>query len=179
MSHICLYCKKRTIHKKEHNTKQAKSKDILSRIRKYLNGWICLNIKLVGYIPSFRLRQFIYTSVFNMKIGKGTKIRGFSDFYCPWNIRIGNNTMVGQNCILDGRNGLNIGNNVNISDYVSIFTMQHDVNSNSFEVTGGSVKIGDRAWLCFRSVILPNVTAGGISVQIKKHPKRANKLIAK
>ena len=128
-------------------------------IKDYLAGLCFFNILIIGIIPSFRIRAFLYKNVFLMKIGKGTKIRGFVELIAPWNIEIGNNSMLGQECKLDGRKGLYIGNNVNISDCTAIWTEQHDINDENFACNdkGGKVTIKDRVWLGFRTIVLPKV----------------------
>lgn len=44
----------------------------------------------------------------------------------PYKIKIGRGSIIGDRAILDGRNGLEIGENVNFSSNVSIWTEQHD-----------------------------------------------------
>jgi acetyltransferase-like isoleucine patch superfamily enzyme len=61
---------------------------------------------------------------------------------------------------LDSRGGLTIGDNVNISDEVAIWTAEHDIQSPTFAYTTAPVVIGARAWLCFRSIILAGITLG-------------------
>ena len=63
---------------------------------------------------------------------------------------IGNSNIIGDNALLDARSGLTIGNNVNISSNVSIYTLQHDHRDPYFDVAKNkcsSVMIGDRVWL--------------------------------
>lgn len=139
--------------------KKNRKKNPFGKLRQYLGSLYFFTIRLIGIIPSFAIRTFIYKYVFLMKIGKGTKIRGFVEFSAPWNIEIGQNSMIGQECKLDGRNGLYIGNNVNISDCTAIWTEQHDINDEHFACNdrGGKVIIEDRVWLGFRSIVLPKV----------------------
>lgn len=131
-------------------------------IKEYMAGLCFLIIRIIGIIPSFRLRIFLYKHIFLMKVGKNSKIRGLVEFSAPWNIEIGENTMIGQECKLDGRKGLYIGNNVNISDCVAIWTEQHDIQDEKFYCNnkGGKVVIQDRVWLGFRSIVLPNTNIG-------------------
>ena len=57
-------------------------------------------------------------------------------FFGPSGISIGHNTIV-EMMVSDGRGGLSIGNNVNIAGEVH-FTMEHDINSDSFAITVAS-----------------------------------------
>jgi acetyltransferase-like isoleucine patch superfamily enzyme len=78
----------------------------------------------------------------------------------PSKISIGKGTIIGHGTTLDGRNGIIIGENVNFSSEVMVWTMQHDYNHPSFPPVGGEVVIHDYAWISVRAIILPNVTIG-------------------
>ncbi|MCL1049567.1 acyltransferase [Shewanella abyssi] len=78
----------------------------------------------------------------------------------PSNISIGNGTVIGHGATLDGRNGIKIGNNVNLSSEVMIWSMQHDFNCQYFSSEGGPVVIGDFAWISARAIVLPGVVIG-------------------
>lgn len=73
---------------------------------------------------------------------------------------IGANSVVGIDAILDGRGGIVIGRNVNLSSEVAIWTAEHDVNHPLFQMRLGDVTIEDHAWLSFRVTVLPGVTVG-------------------
>ena len=118
----------------------------------------------IGRLPIKFFRMFIYKHIFQMSIGKrvlifkGLEIRGGSK------ISIGDNTIVGDDCLLDGRGGLTIGKNVNFSSKASVYTEQHLVNDPSFKSEKKPVVIEDRAWISSNSVVLPgvNVKEGAI-----------------
>ena len=76
-------------------------------------------------------------------------------------IRIGNNSVVNTKCLLDGRGAtLEIGNCVDIAREVSIFTLEHDPNSDTHADRPGSVCIEDYVWIASRAIVLPGVTIG-------------------
>lgn len=87
---------------------------------------------------------------------------GGGEVRCPWNIEIGDGTIIGHDAKLDGRNGLVIGSNVNLSSGVWIWTEEHNYNDEMFSCTGKGEKVivEDRAWLSCRTVILPGVKIG-------------------
>ena len=76
------------------------------------------------------------------------------------NIIINKNSVIGHHCILDGRMGIEIGKNVDLSTGVYIWTLQHDPQCENFKTTGGKVVIEDYVWISCRSVILPGVLIG-------------------
>lgn len=134
-------------------------KKYFSRI---VNGWIRYSIIFTGKIPSHNIRKFIYKNIYKLEFGKNTIIYGGSEIKEPYNIKIGDGSIIGDDCKLDGRNGIIIGKNVNFSTGVWIWTEQHNPQSPSFscDYEGAPVIIGDRAWLSCRTIILPGVTIG-------------------
>lgn len=81
----------------------------------------------------------------------------------PYKIRIGCGSIIGDRAILDGRNGIEIGENVNLSSNVSIWTEQHDHRDSFFRCdtqTKTPVKIGNRVWIGPNALILHSVEIG-------------------
>jgi acetyltransferase-like isoleucine patch superfamily enzyme len=113
-----------------------------------------------SYIPSYSIRHSVYKHAGKMKIGKNTNIQMGLKIYKPWSIEIGENTVINNNVVLDGRGTLLIGNNVNISPYVKIYSAEHDVNGSLFDYVEAEVKIEDYAWVSTASIVLPGVTIG-------------------
>lgn len=162
----CMEKKKRGLSKPANSTEAAGGcrphKGIAWRIKQLLNGWMMYTIVCLGKIPGQKYRLFILKHIYQMSIGKNVVIYGGCRFRAPWNISIGKGTIIGDGCSLDGRNGLVIGENVNLSTDVYIYTEQHDINDPYFESgnSGGSVYVGDRAWLSSRTTVLPKVQVG-------------------
>jgi acetyltransferase-like isoleucine patch superfamily enzyme len=116
--------------------------------------------RLLTYIPSFRLRHFVLRYLYGLKLGRQSSVHMGVRFFSPQRIVIGDNSIIHFDAILDGRSGLTIGNCVDISYQVNIFTLQHDIDDPSYRAHGGPVKIADYAIICGRSTILPGVTIG-------------------
>jgi maltose O-acetyltransferase len=76
-------------------------------------------------------------------------------------VMIGKNSTVNYGTLIDSRGGdVKIGNNVNISNSVFIYTLEHDPQSPSFDCKFGDVVIEDHAWVASRATILPGVRIG-------------------
>lgn len=136
----------------------------------YVYGWMRYCIICAGKIPSNRIRNFLFRFVFNMKITSKTVIYGGCEFRSPWNIHAGN-CVISTYCILDGRNGIFIGDNVVFGSGVHIWTEEHAVDDPFFGISEeGSqpVKINQRAWICSDSTILPGVHVGEGAVLASK-----------
>ena len=73
---------------------------------------------------------------------------------------MGDGCSIGTRVLLDGRLGLEVGKSVTFGYECIIWTMNHDYNDLNFIVKGGPVKIGDYAWICSRSIVLPGITIG-------------------
>ena len=128
----------------------------------YFYGWMRYCQMRMSKYPSNRIRKILYKRVFCMDIDKKTVISAGCEIRSPWNVHMGNCIIAG-NCIIDGRSGIIIEDNVVLGMNVHIWTQEHDVNSPSFAVTPehrGEVVIGERAWVCSDSTILPGVKIG-------------------
>ena len=123
-------------------------------------GVVLYFTKIVGIIPSGTLRKWIYRYILQLKVQSKVTIYGGVEFRSPWKISIGEGSVIGNDCLMDGRRGIILGRNVNISSGAWIWTLQHDMQAPDFKVVGGPVKIGDRAWICSRATILPGVEVG-------------------
>ena len=82
------------------------------------------------------------------------------EFRSPWKVKIGDHSIIGHNAVLDARERIVIGENINIGSQVMVWTLQHDYNDPDFRTKGGKVVIEDFAWISTRALILPNVTIG-------------------
>ena len=97
-----------------------------------------------------------------MKITKRTVIYGGCEIRSPWNIKA-DNCVISTYCILDGRRGITIGDNVVFGGGVHIWTEEHDVNDPLFAVNFDNaqpVVIENHAWICSDSTILPGIHIG-------------------
>ena len=116
-----------------------------------------LLFKVVGFLPCHWVRNLFYRYIFWMTIGEKVVIYYGLEARAPWSIKIGNGSIIGDKVILDARHGIEIGENVNVSTGVWIWTLQHDIHSPTFtsEGTGAKITIGNRAWVSSRSTLLP------------------------
>lgn len=116
-------------------------------------------LHLTGHVPLHWFRRLIYR-LGGMRIGRGTTIHMGARFYDPRNIAIGEDTVVGERAVLDGRSRLMIGNHVDIASEVMIYNSEHDVHDDEFKAKSGDVHIDDYAFVGPRVIILPGVKIG-------------------
>lgn len=115
-------------------------------------------LHLIGdNIPSHHVRRFFYRLA-GMSIGKDSTLHMGAKFYNPWNIKIGEDSIIGEDAVLDGRDKLTIGNHVDIASEVMIYNAEHDTKDPNFRAIFAPVKIEDYVFIGPRAIILPGVT---------------------
>ena len=131
----------------------------INRIKNILLECLVFLLHIVGYIPIHYLRRIFYR-VGGIKIGRGSTIHMGARFYDPHNIVIGEDTIVGEAVVLDGRDKLSIGNHVALATGVMIFNSQHEINDEFFSPSTAPVIIEDYVFIGPRVVIQPGVKIG-------------------
>lgn len=113
----------------------------------------------VNWLPFPKIRRKIY-SILGMKIHPSAHIMRNCQFLDMQNIQVGQNSIIGHNCYLDGRGALTIRENVNIGSFTKILTASHQVDSDGFSGENKPVIINDHVWIATGSIILPGVSIG-------------------
>lgn len=131
----------------------------INRFRNILLEMLVFCLHLVGHIPSHHVRRWYYR-VAGIKIGRGSSIHMGTRFYDPRNIVIGEDTVIGEGAVLDGRDRLVIGNHVALATGVMIFNSQHEINDEFFSPSHHPVIIEDYSFLGPRVVVQPGVKIG-------------------
>ncbi|MDQ7797851.1 MAG: acyltransferase [Candidatus Edwardsbacteria bacterium] len=118
--------------------------------------------QFVNTCPFWIVRRIAYIFVLRAKFGPRSVIQRCChfDFKQPGKLVMGKNSVINHHCHLDFRAGLTLGDNVNISPYVKIFTWQHMPNDPMFNTEKKPVTIEDFVWVSSAAVILPGVKIG-------------------
>lgn len=69
-----------------------------------------------------------------------------------------------KNCHIDGRNGINFGNNVWLGPSVKVISQNHNLCNFSEYVKSEPITIGDNCWIGAGAIILPGVQIGNHTV---------------
>ena len=117
-------------------------------------------------IMSFPLHFFrlIWIKILFGHVGRKPSFLRHVRMHTPWRISIGDNVVINTGVMLDGRKVLKIGNNVDIGEYVCIWTLQHSIDDGVHGLTGDRVIIEDNVWVAPHSIILPGVVIGKGSI---------------
>src|SRR4026208_1214759 len=73
-----------------------------------------------------RFRRMLAPMIFR-SVGDNFKCWHFVEWSFGYNLSIGNNVVVHRHVLLDDRGGIEIGDNVSISDYANIYSHHHDI----------------------------------------------------
>ena len=119
--------------------------------------YICNHV--ISQIPYHGPRMRYYRRL-GVNIGVGSTIFMSTHMNEAASITIGEGTVINQHCYLDGRGGLYIGSNVNISSHVLLVAGSHDIHGSHFAGYANPITIEDYVWLCTRAMILAGVTVG-------------------
>lgn len=129
-------------------------------MREFVKGLWLLISSFVNWLPCWLLRKAILKLTLG-KMGKGCFFLRGLQVTNPKNVFIGSNVIINKNVMLDGRKAkIVIGDNTDIAQETNIWTLEHDVNSNTHETKGQDVIIGSHVWIASRVTILPGVHIG-------------------
>lgn len=132
---------------------------VINRIGNIFLEFEVFLLHLVGCVPCHCFRRFFYR-IAGIKIGKGSTIHTKARFYDPRNISVGEDSIIGEGAVLDGRDRLSIGSHVDIATEVMIYNSEHNVNDENFAAGNGKVIIEDYVFIGPRAIILAGVTIG-------------------
>jgi len=113
----------------------------------------------VGEMKLHHLRRFFYR-LFGMTIGAGSSLHMRIRVYDPTQIFIGEDSIIGERVVLDGRAPLHIGNHVDIATGAMLFNSEHDVSAPDFHAIEVPTIIEDYVFIGPNAIILPGVKIG-------------------
>lgn len=132
---------------------------IINRFFNYLLDFELMIIRWAGHVPIHQIRKWTYQTA-GVKIGRGSVIHMWANFFNPNNIEIGEDTIIGGHVFLDGRAKLKIGSHVDIASQVLIYNSEHDINHPEFKAREEPVIIEDYVFIGPRVIIQPGVKIG-------------------
>jgi acetyltransferase-like isoleucine patch superfamily enzyme len=114
---------------------------------------------LFSRVPLYWFRHWVVRYGYGLRMGRSNLHRAVF-LLSPWNIRVGHNVNIQMHCFLDGRGGIQIGNNVDLTPGVRILTEQHDIDSPDYDTVKKPVTLHDHVVVGSWALILPGVTVG-------------------
>jgi acetyltransferase-like isoleucine patch superfamily enzyme len=105
-----------------------------------------------------RLRRMLAPLIFR-KVGENFKSWQHVEWSFGYNLSFGDNVVIHRHVLLDDRGGIEIGNNVSISDYANIYSHTHDLDD-IHQVSNLVTRIGDGARITYHATVLAGVQIG-------------------
>ena len=125
----------------------------------FISGLYHFVIDIVMWLPCHPLRR-LACRLLMKRFDSSSAIYRNVDLRSAYRIVVGAHTNINKRCVLDGRGGLIIGDNVDIAQETNIWTEQHDYNSPTYKSVCKEVIIEDYVWLASRVTVLPGVHIG-------------------
>jgi acetyltransferase-like isoleucine patch superfamily enzyme len=105
-----------------------------------------------------RFRKMLAPLIFR-RVGDNFKCWHFVEWSFGYNLSFGDNVVVHRHVLLDDRGGIEIGNNVSISDYANIYSHTHDI-EDIHQVYNRVTRIGDGARITYHATVLAGTQVG-------------------
>lgn len=105
-----------------------------------------------------RFRRMLAPLIFR-KVGANFKCWHFVEWSFGYNLTIGDNVVIHRYVLLDDRGGIEIGNNVSISDYANIYSHTHDI-YDIHTVYTPTTRIRDGVRVTYHATVLAGTDVG-------------------
>ena len=109
-----------------------------------------------------RFRRLLAPLIFR-SVGENFKCWQFVEWSFGYNLSFGNDVVIHRHVLLDDRGGINIGNDVSISDYANIYSHGHDI-YDIHKVATPATHIGNGVRITYHATVLAGVRLGDHSM---------------
>jgi len=107
--------------------------------------------------PCFGLRRSILRG-FGAQVGSNVHIYPSALIYYPWNLKIGDDSSIGEWALVYNLGKVSIGARTTISQRVHLCAGTHDYKNPAMPLMKPPIVIGDEVWVCADAFIGPAVT---------------------
>lgn len=104
-------------------------------------------------------RRFLLR-VFGARIGRGVRVYGSSRIWAPWNLTMGEFSVLGDCVDCYSVASVEIGAHSVVSQYSFLCAATHDPDVATFPLIAKPIRIGERAWVAADVFVGPGVTIG-------------------
>lgn len=132
-------------------------------LKRYL--WIvvsCLFFTNPLFISRY-IKRFLLV-LFGAKVGKGLYLHKKVNIKYPWNLVIGDNVWIGEDCWIDNLVKVTIHSNVCLSQGCMLLTGNHNYKKSTFDLIVGEIELKEGVWIGAKAVVTPGVTCHSHSV---------------
>jgi len=132
------------------------NKNIYNNTKSHL-WYIVNNLILNSFFPFSNIKVFILR-LFGAQIGNNVIIKPYVKVKYPWNLKIGDNSWIGEEVWIDNLEEVLIDENCCISQGVYLCTGSHNFKSEKFDLIREKILIKRSSWIGAKAVICPGVT---------------------
>jgi len=118
--------------------------------------WRLINASIFPLLP-LRLRHSLLR-LFGATIGRDGFVYRSARIYVPWNLSVGDRSVIGPRVEIYDKAQVVIGDFVIISQDSYLCTASHDVTSRSMELVLKPIELKNGVWVAAKSIVLPGVT---------------------
>jgi len=137
------------------------------RLRDKVRRVAWMFVRALLFRPSFHnwyaWRRFLLRAM-GAGIGNGVRVRPTARIEIPWNVEIGDDTVVGDYAILYSLGRIRLGRLVVVSQYAHLCAGTHDHTDRTFPLLTPPITVGDEAWVAADAFVGPGVAVGARSV---------------
>lgn len=127
-----------------------------SFVKRYI--WIIISLFIFQnpLIISRKLKKWILV-LFGAKIGSGFYIHKAAKIKYPWNLIVGDNVWIGEECWIDNLVKVKIGSNVCLSQGSMLLTGNHNYSLSTFDLIVKEIELEDGVWIGAKSIVTGGV----------------------
>lgn len=96
--------------------------------------------------------------LFGARIGRGSKVAASCFVWAPWNLEMGEFSVLGDSVDCYAMDKIRIGSKVAVSQRTFLCTGSHDIYSLRRPLVTKPITIGDHCWIAAESMIMPGVS---------------------
>lgn len=113
--------------------------------------------------PFWIWRRFLLR-MFGAHVGRDVRIHPTVSIEIPWNLRIGEQTGIGDRVILYALGTITIGARVTVSQGAHLCAGTHDWRRADMPLLKSSIRIEDEVWVCADAFLGPGITVGEAAI---------------
>jgi putative colanic acid biosynthesis acetyltransferase WcaF len=97
---------------------------------------------------------------FGARIGKGARVYASAKIWAPWNLSMGEHSVLGDAVDCYAVDRIEIGAHAVVSQYAHLCAATHDIDRPDFPLVTRPIRIGAGAWIAAGAFVGPGVTIG-------------------
>lgn len=132
---------------------------VANRVARALWGVVHVVFFRVSPRPFHAWRRFLL-KIFGAQIGRGVRVYGSARIWAPWNLTMGDFSVLGDYVDCYAVDRIEIGAHSVVSQYSFLCTATHNPDQPGFPLLTKPIRIGDRAWIAADVFVGPGVAIG-------------------